>query len=180
VADVNLPIIPDKVIDDVRKGKSVPLERFSEAAADMRSANAAARRTPVHAESMVPISRSAAQGLIAGSAGPAVESELGISGRGMPMFPQTRRVIPAPFRRERINAERHGRTWHTCKAETLKPGDTVKGVGLLDEVWKEIRYETIAGVSKVAVGTDLIMRNAGGDLHRCDVSDIVEVHRVPE
>jgi hypothetical protein len=195
--DVNLPIIPDKVMDDVRKGKPVPLERISEAAAEMRSSNAAARKAPVHAGQLRPITRETAKAMVDGSA---------IPGQTLPMLPRTRAVIPEPFQRRRINADRHGKTWQTDKASSIVAGDMVKGIGLVDETWKQIRYSTrgeILGITlgdgipsilgdkvidaaglpvvrpdePVAVGTDCYFRNVAEATYKCDQEDIVEVFR---
>ncbi len=203
--DVNLPIIPDKVMDDVRKGRSVPLEAFSEAAADMVGSSAAARKAPVHAENLRPISAGQAKLMVESSAVP---------GQGLPMLPRTASVIPAPFQRDRINASRHGKTWQTARASTIEEGDIVKGAGLVTETWRQIRYSTRgevlgthvsepdadgirtasfvtgAGVvlgpsgliverpdEPVAVGTDVFFRNAGEETRKCDQDDFVEVFR---
>jgi hypothetical protein len=131
--DVNLPIIPDKVMDDVRKGKPVPLERISEAAAEMRSSSAAVRKAPVHAGQLRAITKETAKSMVEGTA---------IPGQTLPMLPRTRAVIPEPFQRRRINADRHGKTWQTDKASSIVAGDMVKGIGLVAETWKQIRYST--------------------------------------
>jgi hypothetical protein len=190
-SDVNMPIIPDKVVDKIRKGKSVPLEEVSAAAAEYLGVERERRSAPVHAENLRPISRATAKSLVEGSAGPAVESELGMHGRGLPNFPSTRRVIPAPFQRPSVTGGQHGMTWQTDVASRIAEGDMVMGIGrVITRLPDQTRYSTYGDVvgelpgltseereRPVAVGTDVVCVNVVGDSYNVDVRAEVSIFR---
>ena len=63
----------------------------------------------------------------------------------LPSVPRRQRVIPAPFRRNRIDISHHGREWLVVPARTLRKDDLVVDRGkIVDTQWL-IEYDTIEG-----------------------------------
>lgn len=118
---------------------------------------------PVHAENLIPISPGHARELRTQK------------GDVLPKMPATRRVIPAPYRRDRITGGRHGKSWQDLPPEAIRPGDIITDVGLVVLVGSAVRYEAVSdNVSegaetgtwrpedKVAIGTSVVVTGAGG------------------
>jgi hypothetical protein len=176
-----LPVLPDSITRKLDKGQDVAVEEVREAAIDnLRSG----RTNPVHAENLRPISRAAAN------------ASLAQHGGMLPRFPQTRRVIPEPFRRPRIDASRHGKTWQWVRASRVGEGDIIPGLGLVEGCAKGTRYVTrdrllaeaplkpLEGQvlaeprpGMVAVGVSVYLRGAGGSLQVYDDGEEVQVFR---
>lgn len=132
-------------------------------------AQTAAASAPVYAEDLVPISKAEAA------------RRTTFDGETLPSMPATRRVIPEPFRRPRINLDRHGREWTTCRAEDVKAGDMVVDVGRVGadaEVFT--RYETVAGVPDVAVGVKVKLTGISGNQVVLDHGTRVRAFRLAE
>lgn len=163
--------IPDSLgrdIDKAAAGKipAPPIEAFmSDAALEQAARNTAAAAAPVHAEDLRPIS----------SAEAAARTTFG--GERLPPIPATRRVIPPPFRRDRIAVDHHGKTWQPVPADQVVPGDMTELVGKVTGVMSVLRRETVAGVPGVAVGTDIILTGAGGVTATVDAASQVRVFR---
>ena len=83
-------------------------------------------------------------------------------GESLPRLPQLRRVIPEPFRRDRIDISHHGKAWQECRADEVCEGDIVPEVGRVKSVDHHIRYETVAGIPDVATGMTVVLTGAGG------------------
>lgn len=122
---------------------------------------------PVHAENLIPISPQEA------AARRTIDPEAGT----LPMFPATRRVIPAPFQRSRVVGGSHGKAWMLIRGEQVAVGDIITAVGLVVDVREEIRYGTEAGVENVAVGRDFVVTGKGGNVERYDAGAEVKVFR---
>ncbi len=116
------------------QGEAPPMEAFmSDAALDQVAAQTAQVARAVPAESLTPIT-------------PAQAAELTrFDGETMPVIPRTRRVIPPPFRRDRIEVSRHGRKWLPTLVENVSIGDTVPGVGVVAKVERWRRLEPVDG-----------------------------------
>lgn len=171
-----LPVIPDSIARKIDKGQDVAIEEVREAALDNIKAG---KTNPVHAENLRPISKAeATKRTTFGKSG---------SGTSLPSFPQTRRVIPEPFKRPSINADRHGKSWQWIRADLVVPGDIVPDVG---EVYK--REERVIRASRaevtgvpgsgaeqdtVAVGTRVRLYNANGRFTEHAPGDEVHVFR---
>jgi hypothetical protein len=84
-------------------------------------------------------------------------------GQSLPKLPQLRRVIPEPFRRDRVNLTRHGRAWQSCRADEVAVGDMVPDLGRVTGASQRIRYETVAGIPDVATGMTVVLTGAGGN-----------------
>lgn len=170
-------------LDKAAAGKIAPppVEAFMSDAA-LQSAQDATRAAaaPVHAADLTPISRAEA----------ARRSTFG--GTALPGVTR-RRVIPAPFRRDRISgAVHHGKDWVTVRAWQLAEGDIVPGTGLVVAVGTRTRYRTRLEVTgepsadgerdgdPVAVGADIILRGAGGVETILDSSSEVRAFRPPD
>lgn len=91
---------------------------------------------PVHAENLVPISKEEAR------------RRTTFNGEEMPRFPATRRVIPAPFKRDRITGGSHGKAWTTIAAAGIVAGDIIPEVGLVTDREERIVYTTRTAVSE--------------------------------
>jgi len=139
VPSANLPVIPDKVVKRIQDGKDVPLEAISEAATEIREKSGLERAKPLHAETLTPITQYRANQIISGS--PDGKLQHGV----MPRAPQTRRVIPPPFRRESISIRVPGEPqaqWHNVRADQVLVGDIVPDVGKVVEVLTQPRYSS--------------------------------------
>ena len=111
----------------------------------------AAAAAPVHAEDLTPISRDEAA------------RRTTFDGQSLPAMPSTRRVIPAPFRRDRISgAEHHGKTWQSVRADQVRAGDIVPDLGLVASAHERLRRETVAGVAGVPTRVEFVLTGAGG------------------
>jgi hypothetical protein len=91
---------------------------------------------PVHAETLVPISKAEAT------------RRTTFDGDSMPRFPATRRVIPAPYRRDRVVGGKHGKTWTTLLAGDVRPGDIVPDIGLVVDRSERTVYATREHVTR--------------------------------
>jgi hypothetical protein len=116
--------------------------------------------SPVHAENLVPISPAQAA------------ARNTFDGQSLPRHPVTRRVIPAPFRRDSIRAGRHGKTWQEALAGTVRPGNMVPDVGMVIAVDQQIRRD-----DGIPVGIDLVITGAGGNELITDPGARVRVFR---
>jgi len=145
--------IPDSLGRDVDRhragdGPAPPMEAFlSDGALEAASQATAAATAPVREQDLVPISKAEA----------ARRTTFG--GEHLPDLPRTRRVLPVPFRRDRIAAGRHGRAWVTCAAGQLEPGDIVPGVGRLVSAVRQTGYAEAPGV---VTGMCIYIKGAGG------------------
>jgi hypothetical protein len=170
---IEIPESLGRDVDKAREGKlkgDLPIEAFmSDAALEQVDRQTQAAATPVHAEDLTPISKAdAAQRTIIPRGGP------------LPSMPSTRRVIPAPFRRPRIDISHHGRSWQLCRADEIAAGDTVPDVGLVASAQIVTRYETVAGVPDVAIGMKVILRGVSGTELAFDPGQQVRAHRKAE
>jgi hypothetical protein len=86
-------------------------------------------------------------------------------GEHLPSVPSLRRVIPEPFRRERVSLDRHGRAWQETEAQDVEAGDVVPDVGRIVSTEIHTRYATVAGMPDVAVGMDIILTGIDGTRH---------------
>jgi hypothetical protein len=101
-------------------------------------------------------------------------------GEHLPRVPSTRRVLPAPFRRERISLDRHGRQWTECPVEKVQPGDVVPDVGRIKSAETVTRYEPTVGVPDVAVGMKVILTGVAGNRVAFDPGASVRAFRLAE
>jgi hypothetical protein len=178
-------------VDRAREGKAAPppMEAFfSDAALETMVPDDG----PVHAEALAPISRAEA-----------ARRET-FDGSALPGHPVTRRVIPAPFRRDRLVAGRHGKTWQEVRASGVRPGDIIPDIGVVTGISDEIRYmdrsefppaelaeidalypggatgadgHPLTWGTKVAVGLDYTITGAGGNKLKTDAGTKVRVFR---
>lgn len=113
-----LPVIPDRVVNLLEGGHDVPVEALSsERVLERLEDQARQRAAPVHAEDLVAVPK-----------GHPV-TQIRHDGVSVPKMPVTRRVIPRPFARPRIDISHHGRTWQRKPVEQVRPGDMVPDVG---------------------------------------------------
>lgn len=165
--------IPDSLGRDVDKAKAgklkgpLAVEEFMTPGA-LEQVAAQTSRAAVHAEDLRPISKAEAA------------ARTTQHGDTLPSMPATRRVIPAPFKRPRIDMDRHGRTWQRVLPDRVEPGDMVPGVGRVASVETVTRYEMIAGVPDVAVGMKVIITGASGAELTCDPSVRIQAFRPAE
>jgi hypothetical protein len=122
----------------------------------------------VREQDMVPITKAEAA------------SRITFDGEHLPRVPSTRRVLPAPFRRERISLDRHGRAWTQCRADEVAAGDVVPDVGKIAETEQVLRYETVAGVPDVAVGMKVILTGVAGNRAAFDPGHPLRAFRLAE
>lgn len=166
--------IPDSLGRDVdawREGRreAPDMEAFmSDRSLEMVEQQTAQAAAAVPAESLTAIS-------------PAQAAEMTrFDGETMPNLPRTRRVIPAPFARQRISITHHGRRWMPCAAGDVQVGDTVPGIGLVTARQVVRRTEAVAGTSGVTTGMKVILTGKGGTSVSLDVGERVQAHRLAE
>lgn len=95
------------------------------------------------------------------------------------LVPSVRRSIPAPYKRDRISAGRHGKTWGYLAADQVRVGDIVVDFGRVDSRgFKEYR-DKVAGHDVLVRQTVLVM-NPLGELREFDLDEQLRVFRVHE
>lgn len=116
-------------VDKAREGKipAPPIEAFLSPGA-LEQAEKMTSAEPVHAEDLVPISKAEAA------------RRTTFDGEHLPAVPTTRRVIPPPFRRQRISIDHHGKTWQSVRADQVLEGDIVPDLGRVAEVAEAVLY----------------------------------------
>jgi hypothetical protein len=142
---LEIPTSLGRDVDRAREGKALapPMEAFfSDAALETMVPDT----EPVRAETLAPISPAEAA------------RRSTFDGSTLPKHPVTRRVIPAPYRRDSIRAGRHGKTWQDRLAGNVRPGDIIPGTGLVIAVDQQIRRE-----DGIPVAMELVITGAGGN-----------------
>jgi hypothetical protein len=148
--------IPDSLgrdVDRYREGKTdnaPPIEAFM-SEGSLQKAWDASRAAPVHQEDLVPITKAESV------------RRTTFDGEHLPRAPATRRVIPAPFRRESISIDHHGRRWTTPRADEVAVGDVVVDLGKVASTETVMEYATVAGVPDVAVGMKILLTGIAGN-----------------
>ncbi len=137
-------------------------------------------QTTVRAQDLIPISKADA----------ARRTTFG--GETMPSLPKSRRVIPAPYRRDRVVGGKHGKSWHEMAAAGVEPGDIIPDVGLVQAVSTEVRHGALwaqhihedagtvdgcPGCFAPAEGLDVIVYGGDGQPSRYDSKVILRVFR---
>jgi hypothetical protein len=165
--------IPDSLgrdVDRFREGKTGKAPDISAFMSDasLQQAWDAQRPGAVRQQDLVPISPAEAARRVT------------FDGEHLPSVPVQRRVLPAPFRRESFTLDRHGRAWTSCRADAVVPGDVVPDVGRVAVAETVTRYETVAGVSGVAVGMKTILTGVTGNRVAFDPGQLVRAFRLAE
>ena len=166
--------IPDSLGRDVDKARAgtlkgtLPVEAFMSEGALAEVAASTAANATVRQEDLVPITKAEAA------------RRTTFDGEHLPRVPATRRVIPAPFRRDRVSLDRHGRAWQSCRADSVAAGDVVPEVGRVAAVDFDIRYETVSGVPDVATGMKVILVGIDGARTALDPAQQVRAFRLAE
>jgi hypothetical protein len=166
VDDDGIPFMTDNMKRALDTGTDLPIEQFvSNDGMSQMEMMKAARSAPVRMDSLQPMSKTEAR------------RRMTFDGEHLPAAPATRRVIPKPFQRERIDLGGHGKTWQTVQATHIQREDIIPDVGLVTDVQEGIRHEQIAG-QQVAVGTFIVVEGAGGNLKIFDdTRSLVRVFR---
>jgi hypothetical protein len=154
-------------VDRARAGtlkRALPVEAFM-SDASLNEAERSMAALPVHQGDLVPISPAEAA------------SRTTFDGESLPSLPKLRRVIPEPFRRERVSLDRHGRAWQNCRADLVAKGDVVPGVGRVVKTEHKISYGTVAGMSDVATGMSVVITGVGGNVLNLQPGDSVKAFR---
>ncbi len=92
------------------------------------------------------------------------------------LVPSMRKTIPAPFKRERISVDHHGKTWAYMQAAEVLPGDIVVDFGMVAARSEVTCYEVVAGV-KAAVGVEIHLWNILDERKVADPPDQLRVFR---
>ena len=157
--------IPDSLGRDIDKGLQPPIEAFmSDGALEQAEKAARAAAGPVHAEDLRPIS------------GAEAARRSAFDGQSLPRTSR-RRVIPAPFSRPAVRGGSHGKTWQRVRADQVREGDIVPGIGRITAVHEKLRRETVAGVAGVATRVEFVLFGAGGVVRSFRPDDAVQVFR---
>jgi hypothetical protein len=155
-------------VDRFREGKTdkaPPIEAFMP---DAVLEDVARNTGPVRQEDMVPITRAEAA------------RRATFDGEHLPRVPTSRRVLPAPFQRQRVDLTRHGRAWTQCRADEVAVGDVVPDVGRIALTEPVIRYEMVAGVPDVAVGMKVILTGVAGNRVAFEPGETLRAFRLVE
>lgn len=140
------------------------------------------RRSVVRGEDLIPISKAEAA------------RRTTFDGESLPTgIPSTRRVIPAPFKRDRVVGGRHGKTWHEgMAAKEIRARDIIPDIGLVRRVEHYVRHEEVShphihdgdgtvegcpGCFPPAVGVDVQVIGGDGRYHVLDAEASVRVFR---
>lgn len=120
-------------VDRAREGKAPapPIEAFL-SDTTLREIERASRAKDelVPAESLRPITRGQAS------------ARTTFDGHTLPAAPQMRRVRPAPFRRPRIEAGSHGKSWQWVTVEDVGLDDIVPDVGKVTDITEHVVHKT--------------------------------------
>lgn len=169
-SDVNAlgqEITPIEAVIDAKSTKK--LHAQAELTEQIIAERQARAKEPVHMEGLKPLPADMPRlpnGVIPGGPG------------ALGMVPSMRRSIPAPFQRQRIAIDHHGKTWGYATAATVEAGDIVVDFGRVGQVHQQIVYEEIAGI-KAATGEQVILVNAiDGKTIVVDPSEQLRVFRV--
>lgn len=171
--------IPDSLGRDIDKGLQPPIEAFlpDHVLQETQDATASA----VHAEALRPISKAEAA------------RRTTFDGKTLPNLPSTRRVIPAPYRRDRVVGGSHGKTWGYVRADQVLAGDIIPEFGLVAEAGAKVRYRPLHELldvadwksvsaaklkEPVAVGSTVVLTNPQGVTRNLDAGTQVRVFRV--
>lgn len=149
-------------------GPAPDIEAFMPDAVLEQVAANTANAAPVREQDLVPISHAEAA------------RRTLFDGESLPRVPATRRVLPAPFRRERVSLDRHGRQWTTCRADQVKAGDVVPDVGRIESAETVTRYQVVAGVPDVAVGMKILLTGVAGNRVAFEPGEDVRAFRLAE
>jgi hypothetical protein len=167
--------IPDSLgrdVDKARAGKlkgGLPVEAFMSDAALEQVARQNKAAEPVHAEALTPITPAEAA------------RRTTFDGEHLPDVPQVRRVIPAPFRRPRVNGGGHGKSWQYVSPREVVIGDLVPDVGLVsEEPQEQTVYATrgaILGLEAAQVAEDdvLLATDISKEIDPGDLSEEIAV-----
>lgn len=123
----------------------------------------ASRPGPVRAENLVPISKAEAR------------RRTTFDGESMPRFPATRRVIPAPYQRDRVVGGSHGKSWTTVIAGAVKVGDIITDIGLVTERREVTVYATRGHVEQGVARNHPLVRSDGKMPEGYDPDDLVAI-----
>ena len=110
------------------------------------------RPGPVRAENLVPISKAEAK------------RRLTFDGDTMPKFPATRRVIPAPYQRDRVTGGQHGKKWRELVAQQIHPGDIIPDIGLVVRVEERTLYATRSDAEAGHAHVDPLVGGPDGEI----------------
>lgn len=118
---------------------------------------------PVHAENLVPISKAEAR------------RRTTFDGESMPKFPATRRVIPAPYRRDRVVGGSHGKSWRTLIAGAIRVGDIITDLGLVVDRREVTAYATREHVAAGMAHSNLMYADVDGIPEGVEEEDLVAI-----
>jgi hypothetical protein len=149
-------------------GPAPPIEAFMSEDSLEQVARQTAGTGTVRQEDMVPITPAEAA------------RRTTFDGEHLPRVPRMSRVLPAPFRRERVDLTRHGRAWTECRADEVAKDDVVPDVGRIAAVEPVLRYETVAGIPDVAVGMKVILVGVAGNRVAFNPGDSLRAFRLAE
>lgn len=172
----SLPVIPDKVVEQLEKGRDVPLEAMvSPAAFEAHMEQQERRKQPVHAEDLVAV----------GPRDPRIAGRTSFDGETLPAVPSMRRVIPAPFQRPSISINHHGKRWQRMRADAVREGDMVVGIGkvgtigLINKYRKRSEITGVTGdplVDNIAVAVGFYVGIQCGEVwHRLETDEMLRV-----
>lgn len=93
--------------------------------------------------------------------------------------PSMRRTKPAPFQRQRIAIDHHGKTWGYLRADQVQVGDMVVDVGRVESLGIKAIREKVAG-HDVLTGERVLMMNPLGEMREFGRDEQLRVFRVHE
>lgn len=150
---LEIPASLSRDIEKAEQGKIAPppIEAFlsDEVASEVEAATRV-NDTPIHAETLRPITRAEAN------------LRTTLDGKTLQNMPAPRRVIPPPFQRQRVVGGQHGKSWQNLRADQVKPGDIIPDIGRVKDAHEILRRETVAGKVGVASRIEWVVRGIDG------------------
>jgi hypothetical protein len=99
------------------------------------------------------------------------------------LVPSMRKTIPVPFKRESINAGRHGKTWAYMAADQVVKDDIVVDFGKIARVTPYVAHQTdptSRGRRRIATREGIVLTNIVGEDRDVGSQDQLRVFRVHE
>jgi hypothetical protein len=128
---------------------------------------------PVHMEGLQPLPSGARMGLPGAGQIPGGPDALDLA-------PSMRRSVPAPFSRERISVDHHGKSWGYVRAELVEQDDIVVDFGKVRDKAFVLSREDMAGYEDVATEATVLLTNITGHARKFGMADQLQVFKVHE
>lgn len=165
-------IVPIEAVISDKNSKS--LHKQAELTEQILAERRSRAKEPVHMEGLKPIPDALRSTLPGAGVIPGGPEAMGLA-------PSMRRAIPAPYQRDRISIDHHGKTWGYMKASDVQPGDIVVDFGKIHMATGFVEHDTdfsSRGRPIVATREGIKLTNIAGDFRDFDSQEQLRVFRV--